>query len=167
VSYGRVNADGELLFSRMHTAIRGLVATPLGDARAYAFRNLHVRRNVVSMTGVVGGDVGAVPVLRMSVRRAQDALLSGTRDTAGVNAVLVDLAAELAPSFPHLHAEAEARPHGPVAAVLDHLRVAFTYAAAGRPDQVVCAMVTAATTGFRLADDAALDAENVDFARWR
>jgi len=108
-----------------------------------------------------------VPVLRMSVRRAQDALLSGPRDPAGVNAVLVDLAAELAPSFPHLLAEADAQPGGPVAAVLGHLRVAFNNAAGGRPDQVVCAVVTAAATGFRLADDAALDAENVDFARWR
>ena len=116
---------------------------------------------------VVVDEIDAVSVLRTSLRRAQDALLSGLRDTAEINVVLAGLAAEVAPAFPHLHALADAQPDGPVAAVLARLRVAFTHAAAGRSDHAVRAVVTVVATGFRLADDATLDTEAADPARWR
>jgi hypothetical protein len=119
---------------------------------------------------VVEDETDAVLVLRTSIRRAHEALLSGLRDTAEVNAVLAGLAADLAPAFPHLHVVANAQPNGPVAGVLSHLQDVFTHAAAGRPDEAVSAVIATVATGFRLADDATLNAEDTedgDPARWR
>lgn len=92
-------------------------------------------------------------------------MLSRRRDPAAVNNVLVALAAELAPAFPHLHAAAEAQPRGPVAAVLAHLRAAFAHAAGGRTDDAVSTVVTATATTYRLADETTLQV--ADHARWR
>lgn len=113
---------------------------------------------------VVTGDVEPIPLLRTSVKGAQDALLAGPHDLVTVHQVLAALADELAPISAHLEALAEEQPSGPVAAVLAHLRAAFTHAAGGRSEQTVRCVVTAAVTCFRLADDAALDAEAAEHA---
>lgn len=112
----------------------------------------------------------AVTLLLRSLQHAQRDLLANQPDTARVNEVLADLAAELAPGFPHLYAVADAQPFGPVAAVLAHLRVAFAHAASGRSAPAVTSVVTAATNAFRLTGDAALSARNTeasDRARYR
>lgn len=108
---------------------------------------------------VVTDDIDAVYLLRTSVRRAQEATSSSPRDLVWVHHVLADLATALTPVSAHLEAVAAAQPAGPVAAVLGHLRQAFTYAAAGGAEQAVSCVLTAMVTAFRLADDAALDAE--------
>lgn len=106
-------------------------------------------------------------MLRQAVQNAQRDLLHGTRDLADVNETLAGLFAELAPINDQLAATATADPDGPVAAVLAHLRTGFAQAAAGHPDPAVNSVITAATTAIRLADDATLDREYADPARWR
>jgi len=106
-------------------------------------------------------------VLRQAVQNAQRKLMLSSRDLAEVNETLAGLFAELAPIHDQLAANATADPEGPVAAVLAHLRAGFGQAAAGRPDPAVNCVITAATTAIRLADDATLDREYADPARWR
>jgi hypothetical protein len=120
------------------------------------------------MAHAVVNEVDAVPVLQSSVHRAQEVLLSGSLEPERVNKVLATLAAELAPAFPYLNAIAAAQPRSPVPAVLTQLNDSFTHAAAGRSDHAVTSLVTASTTAYRLADDAALDAaERADPGHWR
>lgn len=105
----------------------------------------------------VSSEINAIPLLRRSVQRAQDAIVAGPPDETRVNAVVTALAAELAPAFPHLHAIADSQPHSTVAAVLTQLRAVFAHAAARRPDRAATAVVTASATAYRLADAAVLD----------
>lgn len=112
-------------------------------------------------------DVDAVSLLRISVRRAQELMSSSPRDLVWVHQVLADLAAALAPVSAHLEAVADAQPAGAVAAVLGYLREAFTHAGAGRAEQAMSCVLTAMVTAFRLADDAALDAEAAGHTRCR
>ncbi|MFC4855428.1 hypothetical protein [Actinophytocola glycyrrhizae] len=107
------------------------------------------------------------PVLRTAVQTAQRKLLLSGRDLADVNETLARLFAELAPIHAELAATAAAAPHGPVAAVLAQLRVGFAHATEGRPEPAINSVITAATTAIRLADDATLDREYADSARWR
>lgn len=109
----------------------------------------------------------AVPLLRRVVLAAQHELLATRRDLESVQRVLAALLAALAPVERELEAMTVAEPTSAVAAVLGHLRTAFTHTAAGRPDPAVSSVVTAAATSYRLADDEALDAEADDLARWR
>ncbi len=108
-----------------------------------------------------------MPLLRRVVLAAQHELLATRRDLESVQRVLAALLTALAPVERELEAMAIAQPTGAVAAVLGHLRVAFTHTAAGRPDPAVSSVVTAAATSYRLADDEVLDAEADDLARWR
>ena len=110
----------------------------------------------------------AVNLLRRVAQAAQHELLATRCDLESVQRVLSALLAALAPVERELEAMTIAQPTGAVAAVLGHLRVAFTHTAAGRPDPAISCVVTAAATSFRLADDEALDAEpeTGDLARW-
>ncbi len=115
--------------------------------------------------------VDAVPLLRRVAQAAQQELLATRRDLDSVQRVLAAILAALAPVERELEAMGSAEPTSAVAAVLGHLRMAFTHAAEGRADPAVSSVVTAAATSYRLADDAALDAEAsrdrmADLARW-
>ncbi|MBB4909540.1 hypothetical protein [Actinophytocola algeriensis] len=107
------------------------------------------------------------PVLRQAVQTAQRRLLLSDRDLADVNEALASLFAELAPIHDQLAAAAAAAPGGPLAAVLDQLRVSFGHAVDGRPEPAINGVITAATTAIRLADAATLEREYADAARWR
>jgi hypothetical protein len=111
-------------------------------------------------------DRGPVSLLRKAVQSAQHELLAGPCDLPSVDVVLATLFTDLTPVYRQLEAMATAQPGGPVAAVLAHLRVGFTHAAAGRPAPAVSSVVTAAATTFRLADEDALDTD-ADLGRWR
>jgi hypothetical protein len=87
-------------------------------------------------------------------------------DLASVNEVLATVIGEVEPIYPQLEAMAAARPAGPVAAALLHLRSAFGHAAGGRPESAVSSVVTAAAMTSRL-DDESLDTESGDPGRWR
>ena len=106
-------------------------------------------------------------MLRQAVQTAQRKLLLSGRDLADVNEALAGLFAELAPIHDELAAMAATEPHGPVAAVLAQLRVAFAHAVEGRPEPAINGVITAATTAIRLADDTTLSREYADAARWR
>lgn len=82
------------------------------------------------------------------MRHAHDVLLANEHDRTRVNKVLTALAAELAPARPILQVLADIQPIGPIAEVLEHLRSAFTHAAASRTEQAVTAVVTANATSF-------------------
>jgi hypothetical protein len=105
--------------------------------------------------------------LRQAVQTAQRKLLLSGRNLADVNEALAKLFAELAPIHDQLAATAATAPHGPVAAVLAQLRESFAHAVEGRPEPAINAVITAATTAIRLADDATLKREYADSARWR
>lgn len=106
-------------------------------------------------------------MLRQAVQTAQRRLLLSDRDLADVNEALASLFAELAPIHDQLAAAAAAAPGGPLAAVLDQLRVSFGHAVDGRPEPAINGVITAATTAIRLADAATLEREYADAARWR
>jgi hypothetical protein len=51
--------------------------------------------------------------------------------------------------------------------VLDQLRAGFGHVVEGRPEPAIDIVITAVTTALHLADDATLEREYADAARWR
>lgn len=108
--------------------------------------------------------VGATRLLRDAVRSAYEHVLRRGCDFSTVNEALAELLVAVTPSWDRLMSTAAALPAGPSAAVLKHLRAAFSHITQGLPGPAVVSMIAAATATYHLVDGEVVDAEYADLA---